>query len=182
MQTTDWSVKAVSVPGESRVTEMYDAPYLADAYAVRLPDGAIADPESLARFLLTHQPSWVARLMSVRDALVASFGIKTATQLRKSPTDAGEERIDIFRVYERRPHEIILGADDKHLDFRLSVMREMRPLAIGAAPYLVVSTVVNCHNRLGRTYINLIAPFHRLVVESWLRRAAHLGWPTASKS
>jgi Protein of unknown function (DUF2867) len=45
----------------------------------------------------------------------------------------------------------------------------------------VVSTVVHCHNRLGRTYITLIAPFHRRVVEAGLRRAARLGWPTVMK-
>jgi hypothetical protein len=41
---------------------------------------------------------------------------------------------------------------------------------------------VHCHNRLGRIYITLIAPFHRLVVEASLRRAARLGWPTAAKA
>jgi hypothetical protein len=36
---------------------------------------------------------------------------------------------------------------------------------------------VHCHNRLGRFYIFVIAPFHRLVVKASLRRAAALGWP-----
>ena len=162
---------------------MYNTPYLADAYAIRLPEDAITDPEVLARFLFAHQPSWVAGLLSVRDALVAGFGIKTARELRTSPKPAGDERVNIFRIYERRPpHEIILGEDDKHLDFRVSVMREMRALSTGPRPYLIVSTVVHCHNRLGRTYITLIAPFHRLVVEAGLRRAARLGWPTAAKA
>ena len=56
MQTIEWSVKPVSVPGASRVAGLYDAPYLADAYAIRLPDDAISDPESLARFVLSSQP------------------------------------------------------------------------------------------------------------------------------
>jgi hypothetical protein len=161
---------------------MYAAPYLADAYAIRLPEDAITDPELLARFLFAHQPSWVAWLLSMRDVLVARFGIKTTRQLRMSSRPASNERVDIFRIYERRPHEIILGEDDRHLDFRVSVMREMRALSTGPRPYLIVSTVVHCHNRLGRTYITLIAPFHRLVVESGLRRAARLGWPTVAKA
>jgi hypothetical protein len=45
MQTTEWSVVPVSVPGDSRVSGMYDTPYLADAYAIRLPEDAIPDPE-----------------------------------------------------------------------------------------------------------------------------------------
>jgi hypothetical protein len=38
---------------------------------------------------------------------------------------------------------------------------------------------VHCHNRLGRIYIFLIAPFHRWLVQAILRRAAHIGWPQA---
>lgn len=180
MQTREWSVAPVSVPGDSRVAGIYDAPYLADAYAIRLPEDAITDPEVLARFLFAHQPSWVAGLLSVRDAVVARLGLKTARQLRKLSAPTGRERVNIFRIYERRPHEIILGEDDTHLDFRLSVMREMRALSTGPRPYLIVSTVVHCHNRLGRTYITLIAPFHRLVVEASLRQAARRGWPTVA--
>jgi hypothetical protein len=36
---------------------------------------------------------------------------------------------------------------------------------------------VHCHNLLGRAYLFVIAPFHRLVVKASLRRAAHIGWP-----
>ena len=85
----------------------------------------------------------------------------------------------IFRIYETRPHEIVLGEDDKHLDFRLSVLHEVLP-AVGAAQ-VVLSTVVHCHNRLGRLYILLIAPFHRTIVKATLRRAARSGWPMATK-
>jgi len=42
-----------------------------------------------------------------------------------------------------------------------------------------VSTVVHCHNLLGRTYLRVIAPFHRLVVKASLDRAARVGWPSA---
>jgi hypothetical protein len=45
---------------------------------------------------------------------------------------------------------------------------------------LTLSTVVHCHNALGRTYIRVIAPFHRLIVKSCLRRAARTGWPSDS--
>lgn len=181
MENADWSVKPVAVPGESAVAGWCDAPYLADAYAIRLPLDASTDTEQLSRFLFSHQPSWVARLMSVRDTVVARFGIKTAKQLRRSSGASGEGRVDIFKIYQRASHEIILGEDDKQLDFRVSVLRQMRNEAAGEYPYLVLSTVVHCHNRLGRVYITLIAPFHRMVVESTLRRAGRLGWPTAAK-
>lgn len=38
---------------------------------------------------------------------------------------------------------------------------------------------MQCHNLLGRSYLLLIAPFHRAVVKTALRRAARIGWPRA---
>jgi hypothetical protein len=118
--------------------------------------------------------------MGLRDAIVARFGLKTAAQLRsiKDPA-AARERLDIFRIYTRSAHEIILGENDRHLDFRVSVLQQTRGTQEGRSRYLILSTVVHCHNRLGRFYILAIAPFHRMVVRSSLRRAARIGWPTA---
>jgi hypothetical protein len=181
MPDTPCPVVRVALPGESRATRFYASTDLEDAYAVRLPEGASADPEVLARFLFSHQAPWVAGLLRLRDALVAGFGLKTAAQLAKAGGPGGEGRIGIFRIYEIHAHEILLGEDDKHLDFRLSVLRQLRADAGGgSAPHLVLSTVVHCHNLPGRAYILLIAPFHRQVVQSALRRAARAGWPMAA--
>ena len=171
------SVSPVAVPPSSRVSGCYARTDLADAFAIRLPDGTSTDPETLARFIFAQQPAWVGGLMSVRDLLVASFGLKTATQLQDPAVAGHHPRVGIFRIYETRPNEIVLGEDDKHLDFRLSVLYETLPGADGRTGRLVLSTVVRCHNRLGRLYILLIAPFHRAVVQATLRRAARNGWP-----
>jgi len=167
-------VLAIPLPPESRVVDRYPRTDLADAFAVDLPEGTISDPEALARFVLAQQPGWVAALMKLRDLLVAGFGLKTAAQLQAA-TGAGTRRIHIFRIYETHAREIVLGEDDRHLDFRLSLL--YRPQAGSRAAQLVLSTVVHCHNRLGRNYLRLIAPFHRQVVQASLRRAARLGWP-----
>jgi len=159
----------VALPAGSRITGFYAATNLADAFAIGLPEGTLRNPETLARFLFAAQPAWVGHLMQLRDTLVAGFGLKTARQL----TAASGQRVGIFKVYETHANEIILGEDDKHLDFRVSVL--VRPGA--ATSQLVVSTVVHCHNLLGRSYITLIAPFHRRVVRAHLQRAARLGWP-----
>jgi hypothetical protein len=179
MPNADSSVQSVALPSESAVTRLYQAPDLADAYAVRLPDNAIDDPELLARFVFAHQAGWVAQLMGLRDALVARVGLKTTKQLRAEGSAGPRERVDIFRIYTRSAHEIILGENDSHLDFRLSVLQQTRHTRDGRSRYLVLSTVVHCHNGLGRFYILAIAPFHRMVVRSALRRAARIGWPTA---
>jgi hypothetical protein len=180
MQVPDVTVTSVALPVRSRVTRIYAHPNLADAYTIRLPDNASTDPEQLARFMFSNQAAWIGKLLQVRDALVAGFGLKTAKGLEESARTERDKHISIFRIYERCVDEIILGENDKHLDFRVSVLQEAREEAAGGGRYLTVSTVVQCHNLLGRTYILLITPFHEMVVRSSMRRAALLGWPTAS--
>jgi hypothetical protein len=169
----------VALPFQSGVTDIYTSVNLADAFAIRLPSSASDDPDVLARFIFSHQPSWVRKLMSVRDMIVACFGLKTGSHLATLANDAKAGRVGIFKVYSTNENEIVLGEDDKHLDFRVSV------LCSGGPPpdpgrQLTVTTVVHCHNLLGRVYLLAIAPFHRMVVKASLSRAARIGWPQAA--
>lgn len=59
--------------------------------------------------------------------------------------------------------EVLLGADESHLDFRASV------LVSGTA--VTVSTVACVHNRRGRLYLMFVRLGHPLVVRAMLARA-----------
>jgi hypothetical protein len=166
---------SIDFPAASRIAAVYPHPDLADAWAIRLPPDATADPERLASHLFATSPTWVAVLMRIRDAIVMAFGLKTSWSLLSANTPSTTPRIGLFRIYSRHPDEIVLGEDDRHLDFRLSVLRTVAASASGAS--LVVATTVQCHNLLGRTYIGIVAPFHRVIVRATLRRAARRGWP-----
>ena len=169
-------VTSVSLPPESRVTSMYAAVNLADAYSIELPSGTSQDPEVLARFIFSELPPWMTGLMNIRDAVVAGFGLKTAKHLKHIDAKNNENRVGIFKIYSKEKTELIVGEDDKHLDFRLSVLYSGTASPLGRQR-LILSTVVHCHNRLGRVYISTIAPFHRLLVQSSMRHAARRGWP-----
>ena len=171
-------VKQVAVPAQSAVATFYESTNLADAFAVQLPLGTSGDPEVLWRFVMSQQPPWIGWLTNVRDAIVACFGLKTAKQLATLSDEVDDDRIAFFKVYGKSECEIILGEDDKHLDFRLSVLRTPGS-ASSLGGQLTVSTVVHCNNLLGRAYLSVIAPFHRQVVTASLRRAAYIGWPKA---
>ena len=171
-------VEPVALPEQSSVAGLYDSTSLVDAFAVRLPLGTAADPDVLWRFVMSQQPFWIGWLTNFRDAIVACFGLKTARRLASLSDEADDDRIAFFRVYSRSESEIVLGEDDRHLDFRLSVLRSPDSSST-LGGQLTVSTVVHCHNFLGRAYIWFIAPFHRLVVKASLRRAAQTGWPKA---
>ena len=179
MSTLNDSVTPVEIPAESAIARFYELTNLADAYSVTLPAGTVANPELLAQFIFSQQAPWIKRLMKIRDALVAGFGLKTSAQLTSHSADRQARRVGIFKIYNTTEREIILGEDDKHLDFRLSILCPS-PVNPTDERRLVLSTVVHCHNRLGRVYIFLIAPFHRVIVQACLRRAARVGWPQAS--
>lgn len=181
MPTKHHHVTSVPLPSESAIANIYASPHLVDAYSIELPPGASTNPEQLARFMFAHQAPWIGGLMAVRDALVAGFGLKTARHLASLEAQSGAERLSIFKVYSTSPTEVVFGEEDKHLDFRLSVLCSGQS-SPGAQRHLTLSTVVHCNNRLGRLYIFLIAPFHRLVVQSNLRTAARMGWPSATQA
>ena len=117
--------------------------------------------------------------MRIRDMIVACFGLKTGSHLATLARYAKAGRVGIFKIYSTNETEIVLGEVDKHLDFSMSVLCSGGS-ALDSSRQLTVSTVVHCHNQLGRVYILAIAPYHRMVVKASLRRAARIGWPQAA--
>jgi hypothetical protein len=105
-------------------------------------------------------------LVAVRDAMVTPFGVKTSGEVRASR--ANNERVDFFPVQWESNDEIVLGADDRHLDFRVSLLRRNSP----TGTQLIATTVVRSHNAFGLIYLNVIRPFHHLVIRTSLARFA----------
>jgi hypothetical protein len=168
-------VREVPPPAESGVASWFDAADLADAFAVPIDAADVAKGvDSLARSAFGDPAPWIRLLLGLRDALVAGFGVKTSQEVRRAAIADNAERIDFFRILARSDRELILGEDDRHLDFRLSLLLRVRP--DGSGDELVATTVVHCHNALGRVYLALIARFHRLVVTGNLSRASNKGW------
>lgn len=167
-------VRKADLPKAASIAGLYPGADLADAFAVDLPPGLVLEAETLARFMLDRPPAWFTRLLALRDLLVRQVGLKTAADLIAAGRADPARHIGLFRIFATTSQEIVMGEDDRHLDFRLSCLRLPRKDADASTP--VVTTVVHCHNRLGRFYIAVISPFHRLVVRALLQRAAQRGW------
>ena len=167
-------VRSVAPPAESAIAHLFAEAELADAFAISLPAGAPRDIDALARVILTHPAPWFVALLKVRNLTMAGLGVKTSRDMRERAERGGAETIDFFAVRSRTAHELILGEDDKHLDFRASVL--LRSPGDDRDDEVVLTTVVHCHNLLGRLYLRVISPFHRLVVRSNLARAARRDW------
>ncbi|GAA4384645.1 DUF2867 domain-containing protein [Hymenobacter koreensis] len=158
-----------SLPAGSQLPLAFSGADFTDAYSIELPPDAPTDASTLTHALLGQAPGWVRQLMRLRDTLVRPLGLYTFPGGQQPPAvlavlEPGM-RFGPFRVFDVRPGEVLLGENDKHLDFRVSVF--VQPGAAGTEA--VVSTAVRYNNRFGRLYFALVRPFHQLVVPAMLR-------------
>jgi hypothetical protein len=131
-----------------------------DVFSAPLPRDATL--EEVARRVLAGRPP---RLMRLRDALVRPFGLKTSPKgARAPPRFATGERIGLFTLFARSEDELLLGEDDRHLDFRLCLRV--------SEGQVTLTTLVHFRNVWGRVYFFLVRPFHGIIVQRMLRRAA----------
>ena len=64
------------------------------------------------------------------------------------------------------PQRLVAGFDDRHLDFRIVV----DVAGATTARQVTSTTLVRTHNVLGRAYLTLVMPFHKLVVRGMMGR------------
>lgn len=131
----------------------------ADCWALAVPYDGFSALEAAER-MLGNPPAWVRALMSSRNRIVSPFGLRTAGLAVDSDGSVGG-----FPVVSERDDRVVLGFDDKHLDFRIVV--DVVPVS-AAASRVSVTTLVRRHNLFGRLYIAAVTPFHRIIVRSTL--------------
>jgi Protein of unknown function (DUF2867) len=134
-----------------------------DAFSVALDNTGLGARQA-AEKMLTHGPRWIDALMSLRNRLVAPFGLKTPSPGETAATDT----VGIFPVISETPDRLVAGFNDRHLDFRVVV--DVAPS--GQGKRVTLTTLVLTHNLLGRIYLAIILPFHRLVARAMLRQVA----------
>jgi hypothetical protein len=133
-------------------------PDFADAYRQHTAEPGL-DAITAAKRMMSDVPRWIMMLLGLRDLLVMPLGLKGAGD--HLPPDL--PRMGLFPVLSQTPTQVVLGLDDKHLDFRLVID------AAGDGD-VVGTTLVRTHNVLGRIYLQLILPFHRLIVPRMMRQ------------
>jgi len=122
--------------------------------------------EEITKMIFDQNPKWLQALFKIRGFIGVYLGLK-----KHAPSDYQDDfkvggHVKFFKIYSIDPQEIILGANDNHLNFRVSVYNS------GATKNNIqLSTLVKYHNRTGKIYMQLIAPFHRMVIRYMLRRA-----------
>lgn len=164
--------KRNQLPDDSSLQQYLSANDFVDSYSEELthrPDLQTCDIRVFATHFATIEISWAIKLLKLRNLLMKPLQLKTTDELaeQQAATPALEkqvgDRISFFKIYEIHRHEIILGEDDWHQDFRVSLYRTSEP-----APRAFMSTVCKRHNAFGHGYLAAILPFHQLIVRSTL--------------
>ena len=134
-----------------------------DAFRITV-DGTELDARRAAEKMMGRGPRWIDTLLALRNLLVAPFGLKTGASEEHGASDI----IGIFPVVSQMPERLVAGFDDVHLDFRVVI--DVAPT--GRGQQVTATTLVLTHNLLGRVYLTIIQPFHRLIVPAMLRQVS----------
>ena len=105
--------------------------------------------------VITDFPYWARLLLLIRRIVTAPIGLDN-----DGPETA--DRVGIFPVESETTSELIAGFDDKHLDFRISVLSHDTKISL--------ATWVAPHNFGGRAYLAAIMPFHIAIARNALAR------------
>lgn len=132
----------------------------ADAYRT-IAATPFADARAAGDAAFSAFPFWVTALLALRNFVVAPLGLKTGAR-------AGGERVGMFPLCDEIPRQLVVGLDDRHLDFRCVVSID----DAAAGQHVEITTLIDRHNRLGATYLALVLPFHRLIIRTILASLA----------
>lgn len=166
------TITVIPVPPATRISSEVVGSDFHDCYLMPLAhEGRSALEIYLAT--VTRSPRWVETLLGLRNRIVAPFGLKNVGHLGSLPrlNPAAEykigDQVGIFKLLSVTDDEVILGETDKHLDVKVSLCKVMRD----GREFVALATVVHLHNLLGRIYMMVITPMHRIIAPAVMRRA-----------
>jgi hypothetical protein len=160
------------VPSSSMLNrDLIDSSCFHDSYRVPLTRAELGIVDIFFA-VFGHSPLWAKVLLIVRNAIARLAGLEAPTVAEIMKPGIGKdysvgEKIGPWPIFFIGGNEIIAGRDNKHLDFRVSVLKTVD----GETMNVVVSTICTVHNLFGKIYLLVIAPFHRNGVKLLMRNA-----------
>jgi len=142
-----------------------------DSYKVRLSRSELGIVDIFFG-IFAHLP-WLPKVvLIVRNTLASLIGLEAPTaseilHFEIRDNYAVGDKIGVWPIFFLGENEIVAGRDNKHLDFRLSVLK----LPDGEAKSVVVTTVCTVRNQFGKYYLWVIVPFHKRGVQRLMSNA-----------
>jgi len=132
-----------------------------------------ADIIKIIKLFFTCAPKWSNALLAMRHKIVKLVGLKTDNeterqkQLENFKCEKGD-RVGLFKVFDKTENEVIMGEDDKHLNFRVSFLLDKIDGST-LTKKITITTVVQFNNFFGRLYFLVICPFHKVIASTTLK-------------
>ncbi len=170
------AITKTSLPKNSLLYQNKNSFHYVDSYSAPLETTHAIHPADAAKAFFSTGPKWIDKLFAFRNTVASFFGLKTPKKnkreemLRNFTCQPGE-KVGLFQIFSRTDSEVILGEDDKHLNFRVSLFLHSVDND-SSKKNLTISTTVTFHNFLGRFYFLPVRPFHKLIVPAMLKSMA----------
>ena len=161
-------VMQISFPDDLKVTSAFTDIDYCDAYKIEIPQNM--DVSIFVKKMFYPTPSWVSFLLYVRDSIMALFGLKSSKLNKfdgKNVAFLPGCKYGFFEIIEVFADEIIMGKNDKHLDYRFSA----KVYDENGKRFVVVATIVHYNNRLGKAYFSVVKYFHKFIVKKMVADA-----------
>lgn len=181
MQNRQLLIEECDVPARSVLdARVVKAAFFRDAYRLPLAQSPQAGVVDIFFGVFGHHPLWMKRVLLLRNHLAALCGLEVAAAAEIMKPDTKQswavgDKIGPWPIFSLTPNELVAGRDNKHLDFRLSVLKEEEKEEGEGMTHVVISTVCTTHNAFGKIYLFFIIPFHRWGVKQLLSRAIAAG-------
>jgi hypothetical protein len=173
---TRMGVVECDVPSESVLGKaLIERADFRDAYRapLRRPEAGVIE---IFFAIFAHRPVWMNLLLIARNKVAGFAGLETPTtseilNMEKRDRYIVGQKIGPWPIFFLDPDELVAGRDNKHMDFRLSIMK----VRDGDGPSVVVSTLCMVHNHFGRYYLSSITPFHKYGLRKLMASALAAG-------
>jgi Protein of unknown function (DUF2867) len=170
------SVVECDVPSESALGKtLIERADFSDAYRapLRRPEAGVVE---IFFAIFAHRPVWMNLLLIARNKVAGFAGLETPTtseilNIEKRDRYIVGQKIGPWPIFFLGPNELVAGRDNKHMDFRLSIVK----VCDENGPSVVVSTLCMVHNRFGRYYLSSIIPFHKFSLRKLMASALAAG-------
>ena len=169
-------VTECDVPSDSTLDRaLIDSADFRDSYEVRLNRSELGIVDIFFA-IFAHLPLLLKILLIVRNAVASLIGLEAPTaseilHIEIKDHYAVGDKIGVWPIFFLGPNELVAGRDNKHMDFRLSVLK----MADGDAMSVVVTTICSVRNRFGKYYLWIIVPFHKRGVQQLMSNAVVAG-------
>ncbi|WP_207429495.1 DUF2867 domain-containing protein [Pedobacter sp. SYSU D00535] len=163
-------IQKSKLPDQSLSAGSFPLIHYRDSYSCTFQSAKPISPDDLVYAFFDAAPVWVSNLLSMRNKLARLVGLKVASEnarasLRQNFKVEKGTGLGLFKVIDKRADEVLLGDDDKHLNFRISFhLTDTNPTKT-----FTLSTTVYYNNTFGRVYFIPVKPFHKIIVPAMMR-------------